>query len=462
MSVVYRKYQIQAMSKWAANNFRGALYWEPGLGKSFVTMQGCVRLVDTGKSKRVLVVVPPGLVNMWEDDLIKAGLNPELLFIYKPITTKKGVESEPSERHRVVIIPYSLIFRRTLNLTYDTFFCDESHNIKSHQSKAYKVLKKIIKPTDKVLLLSGTPFPNGKTEVFSQMDLVAPGVFGHNITQFRNSYCVCTNKDYYTYKVLPSKDKDIDVILHKYCDFRKTSQAVELPPVSYINVPYEMSSYQKNALKEIKTKKIYTDLSKTEIPLPLPAIRLMLLRQVSSGFVNVNLDYRNELGIEFHVNDTLDTNLPKEQTLHDILNSLPQDKQAIVWFAFRPTGERLLEYLKSSFKVAMIYGDTPKAERKIIQDKYRNKEIQFILANPLTLGTGINEFNKTQYMIWYELSYDSAVFEQAEGRINRIGQENHMFIYTLIGKGTVDDKVQFALKNKLDVEKYIFDTYLID
>lgn len=460
MKVKYRKYQVQAMSKWMKNDFRGALYWEPGLGKSFVTMQSCIRLLEKDLAKRILIVVPSGLINMWEDDLLKSGLDPDILFVYLPKKGKKDVELLPSKGHKVVLISYSLIFRRPIDNDFDTFICDESHNLKSHKAKAYKTLKKLIKPKDKVLLLSGTPFPNGRIEIFSQLDLIQPGIVGKNITQFRNNYCVCTNKDYYIYDVLPENNKLIDGILHKYCDFRKTSEAVELPPVSYINIPYEMSKKQKKSYNQIKNTKIYKDKAGEEIPLVQPAIRLMLLRQVTSGFVKMNLDYTKELGMKFELNDCLDKEIPKEQTLFDLLNALPQNKQGLIWVAFRETGERLKRYLEKYFKVGLIHGNVNKPDRAKLLKKYQEKKIQFLIAHPLTLGTGINIFQKTQYMIWYELSYDAALYEQAEGRINRLGQDNNMFIYTLLGRQTVDDKVQYAVKNKLDVEKYIFETYL--
>lgn len=459
MVVKLRKYQRNALIKWKELGYRAALYWEPGLGKSYVTMQSIIRLLDTNQAKRALVVVPAGLVTMWEEDIIKSGLNPEDLFIYKPKKSKSPIEL-PKDKHKVILISYSLIYRREIPIEFDICVCDESHNIKSHRSKAYKTLSKLIPHDSKLLLLSGTPFPNGRVEVFSQLNLIKPGLMGKNITQFRNKFCRCTSTDYYTYEVRSDQKKNIDILLHKYCDFRKTKDEVELPDVNYINVGYELTPKQRKTFNQIKNTRVYKSKEGDEIPIPLPAIRLLMLRQVSSGFLDIHLDYTKELGEEYDVRDNIDDNIDKEQTLFDILNGLPKNKQAIIWFTFKKTGRRLKKMLEDNFKVALVYGDTPKKERKEILKKYTEGKIQFVIANPLTLGTGINEFSQTQYMIWYELSYDSAVYEQAEGRINRIGQTNKMFIYTLIGKNTMDEKVQFALQNKLDVEKYIFDTYL--
>jgi SNF2 family DNA or RNA helicase len=50
-------------------------------------------------------------------------------------------------------------------------------------------------------------------------------------------------------------------------------------------------------------------------------------------------------------------------------------------------------------------------------------------------------------------------FEQARARIHRVGQtENCTYIY-LTAKGTVDEKVLKALRNKADLAKMLVDDY---
>ena len=62
-------------------------------------------------------------------------------------------------------------------------------------------------------------------------------------------------------------------------------------------------------------------------------------------------------------------------------------------------------------------------------------------------------------MVFYSLDYSMSNFEQAKARIHRAGQkENCHYIY-LVCRGTVDRKVLYALRQKLNLAKMLVDDY---
>ena len=62
-------------------------------------------------------------------------------------------------------------------------------------------------------------------------------------------------------------------------------------------------------------------------------------------------------------------------------------------------------------------------------------------------NVGIN-LSRARYVIFAELDWSPAIHRQAEDRLHRIGQQNTVFAYYLIGNGTLDDHVANILVDK--------------
>jgi SNF2 family DNA or RNA helicase len=66
---------------------------------------------------------------------------------------------------------------------------DESSSFKSPKSRRFKALKAVRKRIEKVILLTGTPSPNGLLDLWSQIYLIDQGErLGKYITHFREKY----------------------------------------------------------------------------------------------------------------------------------------------------------------------------------------------------------------------------------------------------------------------------------
>ena len=61
--------------------------------------------------------------------------------------------------------------------------------------------------------------------------------------------------------------------------------------------------------------------------------------------------------------------------------------------------------------------------------------------------------------MFYSLSYNFADYEQAKARIHRIGQKNNCTYIHLIAKGTIDERVMDALKNKKNIADLVVDNW---
>jgi SNF2 family DNA or RNA helicase len=81
-------------------------------------------------------------------------------------------------------------------------------------------------------------------------------------------------------------------------------------------------------------------------------------------------------------------------------------------------------------------------------DAWNRGEIPVALAHPASIGHGLNLQEGGHIIVWYGLTWSLELYQQANERLNRPGQKNVCRIYHLTLKGTHDERVLTALKNK--------------
>ena len=62
-------------------------------------------------------------------------------------------------------------------------------------------------------------------------------------------------------------------------------------------------------------------------------------------------------------------------------------------------------------------------------------------------------------MVFFSMDYSMSNFEQAKARIHRGGQKEICHYIYLVCKGTIDGKVLYALRKKMDLAKMLVDDY---
>lgn len=75
-------------------------------------------------------------------------------------------------------------------------------------------------------------------------------------------------------------------------------------------------------------------------------------------------------------------------------------------------------------------------------------EVQVLLAHPASVGYGLNLQEGGHVIVWYGLTWSLELYQQANARLYRQGQEKPVIIHHLIAEGTVDEQVMDALEAK--------------
>jgi SNF2 family DNA or RNA helicase len=101
--------------------------------------------------------------------------------------------------------------------------------------------------------------------------------------------------------------------------------------------------------------------------------------------------------------------------------------------------------------VVTYYGDTPQNIRQEnIRRFQEDQETQFFIGQPMTGGRGIT-LTAASLAVFYSNNYDLEIREQAEARNHRIGTEDKVTYIDLVSTGTVDEKIIYSLRNKINL-----------
>jgi SNF2 family DNA or RNA helicase len=81
-------------------------------------------------------------------------------------------------------------------------------------------------------------------------------------------------------------------------------------------------------------------------------------------------------------------------------------------------------------------------------------DLTYLVANPKTGGYGIT-LTTSHTVVYFSNNYDLEIRLQSEDRAHRIGQKNKVTYVDLVSKGTIDEKILMALKNKVDIASQV-------
>lgn len=195
-----REYQRRMVS-WAVDRKRSIWGVDMRLGKTFSSISLCEHL----GLKKILVVVPASVRWNWFDEIHEFCEEPQPVTILDGTkkkrdklieeyeggymvasfeTVKNSMEWDVTEENGVKV--------RTLkggplnDIDWDIIIVDEFHKIKNADSLRGEAVRSI-RP-DRILLMSGTPMPNGIHEIWSPMNYLNPHWFSSHHA-FLNTYC---------------------------------------------------------------------------------------------------------------------------------------------------------------------------------------------------------------------------------------------------------------------------------
>ncbi len=415
-------------------HLNGILADEMGLGK---TLQALTLLYLERKSKPNLVIVPASLLFNWENEIKKFYNDINFTMLY-------GKNREELYRNidqfNIIITTYNIVridIEKLKKINFNYIILDESQNIKNPSSVISNYVKKL--SSNHRLSLTGTPFQNNLTDVWSQFDFLHPGLLG-TLKDFKKKY---------ENRVELLRKKLSPLILRR----KKEDVLKELPPKTEINRFYKMNDKQREFYDSVKA--YYIDRIETSIAQNgffkskmIIIEGLLRLRQVCCHPKLIKFEHVKYKNIKSE----------KFENLKKIIKTLNnKGSKTVIYSQFVQMLKLISNYLKKeSMEFEYLDGATINRER-VINNFQQSKDIKFFLISTKAGGLGIN-LTAAENVIIYDPWWNPSVENQAIDRIHRIGQDKKIFAYRLIMKDSVEEKILKLQEKKQSMINQLLDS----
>ena len=424
--------------EFAKENPKCALFLDMGLGKTVSALTVVSDFLDDFFITKVLIIAPLRVCNtVWKQEAEKWE-HLKHLKISVCTGSFKDRKNALSSNSDIFIINREnvnqLVKSHENNWLWDMLIIDESSSFKNFKSQRFKALRKITKYLDSIILLSGTPSPQGLMDLWTQFYLIDNGKrLGRTISNYRSRFF---ESDYmgYTYTPLPDSENRIKKLIKDISISMDSKDYLELPEKIFINEYIEMPE---------KLKKQYKELEK-EFLLSLEAGNIEALSQATLS--NKLLQMCNGAIYDSDKNTHLIHDL-KLQTLKDIIDDNPNENFLIA-YNFKSDLERIKKLFPQAIQL----------DKEGSQVEQWNKgKIKILITHPLSGGHGLNLQRGGSVVIWFGLNWSLELYQQFNARLHRQGQEKPVRIIHIIMKDGIDEKVLEAIKNKAKTQKDLLD-----
>jgi SWI/SNF-related matrix-associated actin-dependent regulator 1 of chromatin subfamily A len=414
-----------------------------GLGK---TVQAIACACMYRECWPVLVVCPAAVRYQWVDEWIKWATpvvqEDDIALV---LTTKE----EWPQRKLVYIMTYDIAIRRAAR-DLSTFhqkmaIVDESHYIKSMDSKGYKLLGPHLQRTLHCFMLSGTPAMSRPKELFSQLHILKPDLFRYWGT-YAQHFCGARLTPWgWDYNGM-SNGKELARILREHVMVRRLKADVG------IQLPEKWSVYVRvgNTKKLDKQKEQYRKCLETMRDHDVSDAHRRLAKERMERCLTQMFTCTGALKQPYVI-----------EYLRDYFTSTPDDTKVIVFAHHRAMLDAIETFCQSaSLRYMRIDGSTDSEVRRTDVRRFQSDAAdapQVAILSITAAGTGVT-LTAGREVIFAELHWTPAILMQAENRVHRIGQTCACTMRYLLLEGSSDDIMHKMVQRKERVLDTILDT----
>lgn len=377
--------------QWAVRRGRAAIFAAFGLGKSVMQLEilrGCLSHIEGGRG---LIVAPLGVRGEFRRDA--AMLGQSITFIRS---------ADEAKGPGLYITNYETIRDGKLDpRMFDATSLDEAACLRGFGgSKTFREFMRLFEGVQYKFVATATPSPNEFIELLAYSAYLEIMDVGEAKTRFfkRNS----EKADQLT--IHPHKEREFwlwvaswGVFLQKPSDLGYDDTGYALPP---LNVQYH---------------EVAVDHTQSH---PDQWGQYQIFREATGGVVDAAREKR----------ETIDTRVAE---LKDILQSLPEHEQAVVWCDLNHEQQAIEKALDAvGISYSSLYGNQSIDDREILLDAWRNRETRVFLSKPVMYGAGIN-MQQCHTMVFAGVGYKFADFIQGVHRVYRFLQESPVDLHII-------------------------------
>jgi DNA repair and recombination protein RAD54B len=442
---------------------------EMGLGKTLQTITLLWTLLKQNPIyeaspvvKKALIVCPVTLINNWRKEFRKWLGNERIgIFVFDD-KRKKLTDFTMGKAYNVMIVGYEKLRTVQEGLLkghgVDIVIADEGHRLKTVQNKSGQAIQAL--NTAKRIILSGTPIQNDLSEFFAAVDLVNPGILGtyRNFMKEFEGPIVRSQQPEATMRDIEKGEARGEELRELTSMFilRRTADILSkyLPPKTEYVILCNPTSVQASIYRHVLGSPIFQSaLGNTEGAFSLLTVLKKLCNSPSLLTTKAGDDAPNAT-MEALLS-TLTPSLRRQfspsssgkiRVLDQLLHNLQTTtSEKIVLVSNYTSTLNLLGILLTSLSLPFLRldGSTPSAKRQSLVDEFNrapaSKSFAFLLSAKAG-GTGLNLTGASR-LVLFDVDWNPATDLQAMARIHRDGQKRHCYIYRIMLKGALEEKI---------------------
>lgn len=434
-----------------------ALLADMGVGKTLAMIAIAGARYNAGEIDRVLVVAPTSVVPVWPRELESFAdfqFDAKALRGTGTLRARMVDEWDANGALKVAVTNYESTWRMPLFDALKDYVdggstlivCDESQRIKSPGAKQSKAMHALGEIAQYRAILTGTPVTQSPMDFFSQYKFLDQSIFGRSFASFRNRYARMggfEGREIVAYLNLEELEERAHSIAYRI----KRDDAVTLPGSVDVHRYCELEPKARKTYDHLKKVAIAELEGMAHVTADNVLTQLLRLQQLTGGSLT------DDDG-KVHLVSEAKAKLFNE-TLTDVLDA---GDKAVVFARFTADLDVIEAAIKKA-KVgyAAIRGSTPMGNRGPEVDRFQEDPgCRVFVAQIQTAGLGIT-LTAASTAIFYGLDFSFANYDQALGRVDRIGQTRKVANIHLICEDTVDEVVLEALKRKRNVADAVVD-----
>ncbi|WP_137888008.1 DEAD/DEAH box helicase [Pseudomonas sp. 2FE] len=416
----------------------GILGDDMGLGKTLQTLAHLLTEKHAGRLDRpALAVMPTSLIPNWQDEAARFAPDLRVLALHGPGRQKDFARLADFD---LLLTTYALLPRDLERLKAQPLhllILDEAQYIKNPASKAAQAACQL--DARQRLCLSGTPLENHLGELWSLYHFLMPGWLGDS-KGFTRDYRTPIEKHGDSARLAHLNARIKPFLLRR----KKDQVAKELPAKSEIVHWVELSEAQRDLYETVRLamdKKVREEIDRKGLARSQIVIleALLKLRQVCCDLrlvksaVNPQKPRSGSSG--------------KLDSLLEMLEELLAEGRRVLLFSQFTSMLALIEEELQRRDIAYVQITGETTDRRTPVQQFQSGAVPLFLISLKAGGTGLN-LTAADTVIHYDPWWNPAAENQATDRAYRIGQDKPVFVYKLIARGTVEEKIQQLQQKK--------------
>lgn len=421
------------------------LAMDMGTGKT----RTAIARLEQDECMLVVIVCPKSVMRVWPGQFEQHADRRWKVIVADPkLTVQRRAHNIAIEMQRhidtgggpiAIIVNYDAVWRGPMvqllrRMDLDAFVMDESHRIKSAGGKASLFCARLSKQAKLRLALTGTPMPHSPLDLYAQFRALDPGIFGTSANRFKHRYAIMGGYEnrqvvgWQNEEELATKFGSISYVCRK-------DEVLDLPPYQHIERFADLTP-RAGALYAKLERDLVADIDGGTVTAQNALTRLLRLQQCTSGFAKTDTDEEVKINGEKWSE--------KQELLADVLEDIGREEPIIIFCRFQHDLDAVREVCEANRRRC---GELSGRIHELTDDARMRPEHDALIVQIQAGGVGI-DLTRARYAIYYSLGFSLGDYEQSLARVHRPGQTLPTYYVHLLAKGTVDEKVYKALRQR--------------